>query len=92
LYKLLPPKTYPSMVSYDVGYDITFVLDNPEVVKEIAEGKDKGRFGVDEQLNAEDRESLIKRASEITGSSIALPEGRITRGEAVDFVVKEMLK
>ncbi|MBQ9574446.1 MAG: FAD-dependent oxidoreductase, partial [Synergistaceae bacterium] len=92
LYKLLPPKTYPSMVSYDVGYDITFVLDNPEVVKEIAEGKDKGIFGVDEPLSAEDRESLIKRASEITGSSIALPEGRITRGEAVDFVVKEMLK
>ena len=92
LYRLLPPKTLPAMVSYDVGYDITFTLDNPEVIKAIAEGRDKGRFGVDEPLTSEERESLLKRANELTGVSVNLPEGNITRGEAVDFVVKEMLR
>ena len=92
LYRLLAPKKLPEMVSYDVGYDITFVLDNPEVTKEIAEGKDKGRFGVDEPLSNEDREKIMSRVKEITGSELSLPEGEITRGEAVDFAVKAMEK
>ena len=92
LYRLLAPKKLPEMVSYDVGYDITFVLDNPEVTKEIAEGKDKGRFGVDEPLSNEDREKIMSRVKESTGSELSLPEGEITRGEAVDFAVKAMEK
>ena len=92
LYRLLEPKTFPAMVSVDVGYDITFVLDNPEWVKEIAEGRDKGRFGVDEPLDAADREKLIARVKELTGRELELPEGEIRRGEAVSLAVKMMEK
>lgn len=92
LYRLLEPEKYPAMVSVDVGYDITFVLDNPEVKKEIAEGRDKGRFGVDEPLSAADREKLIARVKELTGRDLVLPEGEITRGDAVDSAVRMMKK
>lgn len=92
LYRLLEPEKYPAMVSVDVGYDITFVLDNPEVKKEIAEGRDKGRFGVDEPLSAADREKLIARVKELTGRDLVLPEGEITRGDAVDLAVRMMKK
>ena len=77
------------MVSYDVGYDITSVLDNPEVAKEIAEGKDKGQFGVDEPLNDADRKSLVDRVKKLTGTEISLPE-KITRGDAVELAVKAL--
>ncbi len=92
LYGLLEPEKLPEMVSYDVGYDIAFVLDNPEVAKEIAEGKDKGRFGIDDVLSVKDREKITARVKELTGKDFALPEGDITRGDAVDFAVKAMLK
>lgn len=92
LYRLLEPEKYPAMVSVDVGYDITFVLDNPEVKKEIAEGRDKGRFGVDEPLSAADREKLIARVKELTGRDLVLPEGEITRGDAVDSAVRMIKK
>ena len=89
LYGLLEPEKLPEMVSYDVGYDITSVLDNPEVAKEIAEGKDKGRFGVDEPLNDADRKSLVDRVKKLTGTEISLPE-KITRGDAVELAVKAL--
>ena len=92
LYRLLEPKTFPAMVSVDVGYDITFVLDNPEWVKEIAEGRDKGRFGVDDILSNEDRQKISGRMKEITGKEFPLPDGNITRGEAVDLAVKALVK
>lgn len=92
LYRLLEPEKYPDTVSYDVGYDITFVLDNPELVRDIAEGRDKGRFGVDEPLSIEGRRALIVRVKELTGQDLTLPEGEITRGAAVDFVMRTMVK
>ena len=91
LYRLLEPKTFPAMVSVDVGYDITFVLDNPEWVKEIAEGRDKGTFAPDEILSAEDRTSLAGRVKELTGNELSLPEGNITRGEAINLAVKALM-
>lgn len=91
LYRLLEPKTFPAMVSVDVGYDITFVLDNPEWVKEIAEGRDKGTFAPDEILSAEDRRSLAGRVKELTGNELSLPEGNITRGEAVSLAIRSMM-
>ena len=91
LYRLLEPKTFPAMVSVDVGYDITFVLDNPEWVKEIAEGRDKGTFAPDETLSADDRKSLAGRVKELTGNELTLPEGNITRGEAVSLAVKALM-
>ncbi|MBQ7168835.1 MAG: FAD-dependent oxidoreductase [Synergistaceae bacterium] len=91
LYRLLPPKGYPDMVSYDVGYDITFFLDNPEAAKRVAEGKDKGRFGVDDLMNAEDRKIITERVRELTGKDFALPEGDIKRGDAVDMAVKALM-
>ncbi len=92
LYKLLEPEKYPDTVSYDVGYDITFVLDNPELAQEIAEGKDKGLFKVNDILSDEDRENITARVKQLTGQELSLPEGNITRGEAVDFAVKMMEK
>ena len=91
LYRLLEPKKFPAMVSVDVGYDITFVLDNPEWVKEIAEGRDKGTFAPDEILSAEDRTSLAGRVKELTGNELTLPEGNITRGEAINLAVKALM-
>ena len=92
LYKLLEPEKYPDTVSYDVGYDITFALDNPELVKEIAEGKDKGLFKPDDILSNKDRESLISRVKELTGREISVKEGNITRGEAVSLAFEELKK
>ena len=92
LYRLLSPKGYPDMVSYDVGYDITFSLDNPEVAKRISEGKDKGRFGADDIMTADDRANITARVKELTGEDFALPEGDITRGDAVGLAVKALEK
>lgn len=92
MYKLLEPEKYPDTVSYDVGYDITFALDNPELVKEIAEGKDKGLFKPDDILSNKDRETLIARVKELTGREFSLKEGNITRGEAVNLAVEELKK
>ncbi len=91
LYRLLAPKKFPAMVSVDVGYDITFVLDNPEWVKEIAEGRDKGTFAPDETLSVDDRKSLMGRVKELTGNELTLPEGNITRGEAVNLAIRAMM-
>ncbi|MBQ6972283.1 MAG: FAD-dependent oxidoreductase [Synergistaceae bacterium] len=90
MYKLLEPEKYPDTVSYDVGYDITFALDNPELVREIAEGKDKGLFKPDDILSGKDREHLTARVKELTGRELLLTEGNITRGEAVDLAVKAL--
>ena len=92
LYGLLEPEKLPEMVSYDVGYDITFMLDNPEVANAIAEGKDKGRFGVDDILSNNDRESLIARVKGLTGQEFTLKEGNITKGEAADIAVKAIMQ
>ena len=92
LYKLLEPEKYPNTVSYDVGYDITFVLDNSELAKEIAEGKDKGLFRVDDILSDEERENITARVKKLTEQELSLPEGNVTRGEAVNFAVKMMEK
>ncbi|MBQ3455109.1 MAG: FAD-dependent oxidoreductase, partial [Synergistaceae bacterium] len=92
LYGLLEPEKLPEMVSYDVGYDITFMLDNPEVANAIAEGKDKGRFGVDEILSNNDRESLIARVKGLTGQEFTLKEGNITKGEAADIAMKAIMQ
>ena len=78
LYRLLEPKKYPVVQSRDIQ------VEKPEEFT--------GIFGVDEILSTEERNSLMKRAEEISGTPITLPEGNITRGEAVDFVVKEIEK
>ena len=90
LYGLLEPEKLPEMVSYDVGYDITSMLDNPEVASAIAEGKDKGLFKPDDILSNNDRENLIARVKELTGREFSLKEGNITRGEAVNLAVEAL--
>ena len=88
LYRLLEPKEYPLIPSYDITY---YAVD-PEVIKAVSEGKGKGHFGVDEPLSDEDRAKLSARVMELAGLELSLPEGEITRGDAVELAVKTMEK
>ena len=81
LYGLLEPKEYPSNETHGIP-----------TIMEVTGDLNAGRFGVDESLSDEDRQKLSARVKELTGSELSLPEGEITRGDAVDFAVKAMEK
>ena len=51
----------------------------------------KGRFGINEIITSKELAEMLARAEEIAGGRIILPEhGRLTRGQAVDMVIKAM--
>lgn len=87
LYRLLEPKEYPSIPSYDITY---YAVD-PKIIKAVSEGKSRARFGVDEPLSDDDRAKITARVKELTGSEISLPDG-VTRGDAVEIAVRRLEK
>ena len=53
-------------------------------------GRRQGVFGVNDRIRPAELAGLLARAEEITGRKISLEEERMTRGQAVDAVVKAM--
>ena len=79
LYKLLEPKQIPNLPA-----------------KNINAGKKghktiKGRFGINERLSNKETKNMIERAEKISGKKLKLEiTNKMTRGEAVDLVIKAM--
>ena len=54
-------------------------------------GTVKGRFGINEPISERELSEMIKKAEEICGKKITLPERKkLTRGQAADLAVKAM--
>ena len=83
LYRLIEPKTYPNVQS-------------GQLHSGRKKGTVKGRFGINEPISISALDAMLKRAKEICGKNIvinrgvSLKRGVLTRGEAVDFVVRAM--
>ena len=85
LYRLMEPRTYPNVQS-------------GQLHSGKKKGTVKGRFGINEPIAISELDSMLKRAEEICGKTmtivfkrdISLKRGVLTRGEAVDFVVRAM--
>ena len=78
IYRLIEPRTYPNIQS-----------------GQVQSGKKKstvrGRFGINETISEKDFATMLAKAEEICGRKITLPEhGKLTRGQAVDAVVRAM--
>ena len=79
LYKLIEPRKYPEMKSYDISY----VYDEAE--------NQEGFFGVNEIISSEELQKLIENAEKLSETKLLLPEmNNITRGEAVYTIIKAM--
>ena len=74
LHNLIEPKKFPK-------------LPKQRVNSPAKGGINKGRFGVNDIMTKKEIASLIERAEKLSGKKLSLPE-KITRGEAVDLVVK----
>ncbi|MBQ3653513.1 MAG: FAD-dependent oxidoreductase, partial [Synergistaceae bacterium] len=78
LYRLLEPRTYPNVQA-------------GQLHSGQKKGVVKGRFGINEIITSKELAEMLARAEEIAGGRIILPEhGRLTRGQAVDMVIKAM--
>ena len=78
LYRLLEPRTYPDVQA-------------GQLHSGKKKGTVKGRFGINERISDDELAGMLLRAEEVCGKKITLPEhGRLTRGQAVDIVVREM--
>ena len=77
MYKLLTPKAYPNLPKS--------TIHNPG-----KGGRRTGVFGVNERIKQSDLAAMIVRAEELCGRKITLEGGKLTRGQAVDLVVKAM--
>ncbi len=83
LYRLLEPRTYPNVQA-------------GQLHSGKKKGTLKGRFGLNEAISVSALDSMLKRAKEICGKDIVIKRGVslkrnvLTRGEAVDLVVRAM--
>lgn len=78
LYKLIEPRTYPNVQS-------------GQLHSGKKKGTVKGRFGINEPISERELSEMIKKAEEICGKKITLPERKkLTRGQAADLAVKAM--
>ncbi|MBQ7594542.1 MAG: FAD-dependent oxidoreductase [Synergistaceae bacterium] len=76
LHNLIEPKKFPK-------------LPKQRVNSPAKGGITKGSFGVNDIMTKKEIATLIERAEKLSGKKLSLPE-KITRGEAVDLVVKAM--
>ena len=74
LHKLIEPKKFPK-------------LPKQRVNSPARGGITKGRFGVNDFMTKKEIASLIERSEKLSGKKLTLPE-KITRGEAVDIIIK----
>ena len=80
LYRLIAPRTYPDVQS-------------GQLHSGRKRGAVKGSFGINEVISEHELSRMLARAEEICGRKITLPEhGKLTRGQAVDMVIKAMEK
>ena len=77
MWGLLKPKTYPDLPKS--------TIHNPG-----KGGRRQGVFGVNDRITAKDLAGLLARAEELSGKKIAVQGERLTRGQAVDAVVRAM--
>jgi len=82
LHKLLDPLSYPHNPSFNKSD-----ADNKTLGIPLIKGPNLGTFGIDRQITAKDRAQLLSKAPK----GFSLPE-RITRGEALLTLVKELVK
>jgi len=81
LHKLLEPLSYPHNPSYNKSDS-----DNKTLGIPLIKGPPLGTFGIDRLISKNDRAQLLKKAP----YNLRLPE-KITRGEALDILVKAIL-
>ena len=85
LYRLLEPKRIPNLPQKNIN-------SSKLVIKKGSEFH-LGYFGVNEKITRKDFDNMLKRAEEITASKLQLQienKNNITRGEAVDLIVRAM--
>ncbi len=77
LYRLLEPRTYPNVQS-------------GQLHSGKKKGTAKGRFGLNEAISEREMDSMLAKAEEICGKKIELKHKGLTRGQAVDLVIRAM--
>ncbi|MBQ7215707.1 MAG: FAD-dependent oxidoreductase [Synergistaceae bacterium] len=77
LYRLMEPRTYPNVQA-------------GQLHSGKKKGTVKGRFGLNEAITEREMDIMLARAEEICGKKIVLKHKVLTRGQAVDFVIRAM--